>query len=199
VVIGVFLLGFGCTEAMAATPPAKKVGSEEACLTTLKIKSNQSLLSEVRRLGVSLRDFPQVFEAHTPNTGVHRPLKAGGMGPGGAPLFWLDEDGVPFVDGRVFGTLQAVSIPSLSSPATVTVGRLVAFPPPSALTVIRQLIEADVIGTYVHLESMLCLREISGGVHVTGTHTYVTDSDNTDPLDFNVIIDDTGHIRVSQG
>jgi hypothetical protein len=199
VVIGVFLLGLGCSEAMAATPRAKKAGPEEACVTTLNIKSNQSLLAEVRRLGVTLRDFPQAFEAHTPNTEVHRPLKAGGTGPGGDPLFWLDEDGVPFVDARVFGPLQAVSIPSLSSPATVTVGRLVSFPPPSALTVIRQLMEADVIGTYVHLESTLCLRKTSGGVHVTGTHTYVTDSDNTDPLDFTVIIDDTGHIRVSQG
>jgi hypothetical protein len=199
VAIGLLLLGLGCTEAMAATPPAKKVGPEEVCVTTLNIKSNQSLLAEVRRLGVTLRDFPQAFEAHTPNTDVHRPLKAGGTGPGGNPLFWLDEVGVPFVDARVFGALQAVSIPSLSSPATVTVGRLVFSPAPSSLTVIRQLIEADVIGTYVHLESTLCLSEISGGVHVTGTHTYVTDTDNTDPLDFRVIIDATGHIRVSQG
>jgi hypothetical protein len=54
-----------------------------------------------------------------------------------------------------------------------------------------------VIGTYVHLESNLCLKDIPGGVHVTGTHTYMTNTENIDPLDFKVTIDPMGLIQVS--
>ena len=168
-------------------------------MTTLHIESHRSLLEEVRGQGVPARDFPTKFPAQTPKTTEHRPLKAGGVGPEGEALVWVDRDGAPFVDARVFGPLQAVSVPSLDSGATVSVGQVVAKPVPAASVVVRQLIEADVIGTYVHLESTLCLKDIPGGVHITGTHTYMTNAENIDPLDFKVTIDPTGLIQVSAG
>jgi hypothetical protein len=101
------------------------------------------------------------------------------------------------VDARVFGPLKAVSVPSLDAGVTATVGQVVAKPMPALAVLVRQLIETDVIGTYVHLESSLCLKDIPGGVHVTGTHTYMTNTENIDPLDFKVTIDPTGLIEVS--
>ena len=166
-------------------------------MTTLQMMAHNSLLTEVRALGVSARDFPKEFPARTPSATEHRPLKAGGVGPGGEALFWLDTEGTPFVDARVFGPLQAVAVPSLGTGVTATVGQVVAKPMPAVAVVVRQLIEADVIGTYVHLESSLCLKDIPGGVHITGTHTYMTNTENIDSLDFKVTIDPTGLIQVS--
>ena len=68
-----------------------------------------------------------------------------------------------------------------------------------SISVIRQLIAADVIGTYAHIGSTLCVVEIPGGVHITGTHTYFTNTENTDSLDFQVLIDPAGVITVTNG
>jgi hypothetical protein len=198
-VIGLWfaLLGLGCGHKVAAMPKTGDLAPKEACMTTLHIESHRSLLEEVRSLGVPARDFPKDFPAQTPSATEHRPLKAGGAGPGGEALFWLDAEGTPFVDARVFGPLKAVSVPSLDAGVTATVGQVVAKPMPALAVLVRQLIETDVIGTYVHLESSLCLKDIPGGVHVTGTHTYMTNTENIDPLDFKVTIDPTGLIEVS--
>ena len=165
-------------------------------MTTLQMMGHNSLLSEVRALGVSARDFPKEFPARIPSATEHRPLKAGGVGPGGEALFWLDAEGTPFVDARVFGPLKAVNATNFHR-STATVGKIVAKPMPAVAGVIRQLIEADVIQTYAHLESNLCLTDIPGGVHITGTHTYMTNTENIDPLDFKVTVDPTGLIEVS--
>jgi hypothetical protein len=166
-------------------------------MTTLEIQQQDSLLNEIRGLGAKAPDFPTAFPAHTPQVGKHRPLKAGGVGPTGEALFWIDLAGTPFVDARVFGPLQAVSIIRLAPGVSATVGRLLAKLDPA--TVIGQLIAADVIGTYAHTESTLCVVEIPGGVHITGTHTYFTNTENTDPLDFKVLIDPAGVITVTNG
>jgi len=196
--VGLLLAGLDCSAAQALPSNTNPLSSKEACVLTLNIKAQQSLLLEVRGLGVRIPDFPESFEAKIPNAAKHRPLKVGGLGPGGEPTFWLDVNGTPFVDARVFGALQAVSIPRLSRPSTVKLGRVVFSPAPSPLSLARQLIEADVIGTYIHLESTLCLNEIPGGAHVTGTHTYVTHADHIEPVDFRVLIDAEGYITVSQ-
>ena len=180
-------------------PETGATASKGECMTTLHMDSGRSLLEEVRALGVPVRDFPEEFPAQTPVATEHRPLKAGGVGPGGEALFWLDPEGIPFVDARVFGSLQTVSVPSLGSGITATVGQVVAKPIPAVAVVARQLMEADVIGTYVHLESNLCLKDTPGGVHITGTHTYMTNTENIDPLDFKVTIDPVGLIQVSAG
>ena len=198
-VIGLWslLVGMGCGSVAATLPVTQAPAPKEECMTTLHIESHRSLLGEVRAMGVPARDFPKEFPAQTPRATEHRPLKAGGVGSEGEALFWLDAEGTPFVDARGFGPLKAVSVPSLDAGVTATVGQVVAKPMPALAVLVRQLIEADVIGTYVHLESNLCLKDIPGGVHVTGTHTYMTNTENIDPLDFKVTIDPTGLIEVS--
>jgi hypothetical protein len=143
-------------------------------MTTLQMPQDVSLLDEIRGLGAKAPDFPTAFPAHTPQVGKHRPLKAGGLGPTGEALFWIDSAGIPFVDARVFEPLQAVSVIRLAPRASATVGRLKA--KMDSISVIRQLIAADVIGTYAHIGSTLCVVEIPGGVHITGTHTYFTNT-----------------------
>jgi hypothetical protein len=191
-------MGIGCGSVAATHPVTKAPAHKDACMTTLQMMEHNSLLSEVRALGVSARDFPKEFPARTPSATEHRPLKAGGVGPEGRALFWLDTEGIPFVDASVFGPLQAVVVPSLGTGVTATVGQVVAKPMPAMAVVVRQLIEADVIGTYVHLESNLCLKDMPGGVHITGNHTYMTHTENIDPLDFKVTIDPMGLIQVAQ-
>jgi hypothetical protein len=190
-------MGIGCGSVAATLPVTKAPASKDTCMTTLQMMEHNSLLSEVRSMGVSARDFPKEFPARIPSATEHRPLKAGGVGPGGEALFWLDTEGTPFVDARMYGPLKAVSVPSLDAGVTATVGQVVAKPMPALAVLVRQLIEADVIGTYVHLGSSLCLKDLLGGVHVTGTHTYMTNTENIDPLDFKVTIDPTGLIEVS--
>jgi hypothetical protein len=174
-----------------AAPPAPP---QSHCKQTLKITHSASMLQELRGLGLSADDFPKRFEARTVDPTRHRPLRSGGTGPEGKALFWVGPSGPPFADSSVFGTLTTASVTQMGAGSIQQVGLLKASMAHRELIV--QLIEAGVILTYAHLGSELCLGQGDAEIHITGSHSYMTNTDNTDPLDFVVRIDSAGLISV---
>jgi hypothetical protein len=176
----------------------KKTSSvQDNCVITIKREAASSLLQELRNLGLEAFDFPKAFPAKAPKPATDKPLNAGGVGPKGAAVFWASSEGTPFVDAQLFGHLTVVMVPAMAPGEQAQVGRVGPHPIQEIPQLIQQLIEADVIGTYVHLGSTLCLENIPGGLHIRGSHTYMTNTENIDALDFKVVVEPSGLILVS--
>jgi hypothetical protein len=118
----------------------------------------------------------------------------------GSPVFWLSKsESKPVVDRSVLTDLTVVDVFSLATGDEKLIGSVVKKVDPVALA--TALIQAQVIMTYVHIESLLTLdkkekREGGLALHFSGEHVYYTNEENRDPLAFIIVIMDSGSIKL---
>ena len=109
------------------------------------------------------------------------------------------------INSRYFSTLAKVDATRLPAGTVKSVGKYLDTSSPllSPRQIVRFLLEAQIITTYWHLESELCLTKEKDGKDVyvsefTGVHRYCTNQCKTDSLEFTVTIDrNTGDISVA--
>ena len=182
--------------------PTKSPASESV-LMKLNRDSDDSILAEQRsKGGVPLYDFPKEYRAAEIDPDKYVPLnRTGNFKVDGQPLFWLTPSlAEVVVDNRVFGDLTVVNATFLGGGERVVVGKLNrqdALPPRKMAEL---LITADVVLTWAHIGSELALvkeRTDNGWVGVfEGTHTYYTNDENIDPVEFELFIETDGTLAV---
>ena len=109
------------------------------------------------------------------------------------------------INSRYFSTLAKVDATRLPAGTVQSVGKYLdtSFQMLSPRQIVRFLLEAQIITTYWHLESELCLTSETSGTDAyvskfTGVHRYCTNQCQTDALAFTVRIDrHTGEISVA--
>ncbi|MEU7873364.1 hypothetical protein [Dactylosporangium sp. NPDC049140] len=109
------------------------------------------------------------------------------------------------VDAAVFSPLVRVDVPRIQPGEQRVIGRLA----PAAVRtvdhreVVRFLLQAEVVQTYWHIHAECCLEreDRTDGYRAvfSGTHWYVTNSQNFDPLAFTLSISVDGLIEVRAG
>jgi hypothetical protein len=118
----------------------------------------------------------------------------------GEPVFWLSAARkAPVVDRRVLSDLERVDIFSLSAGEEKRLGRVLCEVDRLSLAV--ALIKAEVVMTYVHIESRVQLDkqvQTDGAteLYFSGEHIYYTNEENRDPLAFVVKVSKDGEISV---
>lgn len=116
------------------------------------------------------------------------------------PVFWMSAKRKgPVVDRRFLSDLERVDIVGLSKGEQKLVGR--ALVPIDPLSLAVALIEAEVIMTYVHVESKVRLddrfqTDEAMEFRFSGEHVYYTNEENVDPLAFMVKVTNEGKIFV---
>jgi len=155
-----------------------------------------TLFAEANRKGFRLSDHPAHLPAAAPDPKQHTPLSA--LTVGDKSAVWAQKDGGLFVDQALFGALTVARATQIKTGEVMKVGRI-ANPSavPDSTTLIRQLVSSNIIMTFAHTGSKLCVRATPTGVLVNGTHTYYTNEENVDELSFSVDIDPTGLITVT--
>jgi hypothetical protein len=179
-------------------PQAWASGSAAAsgCEVEWTIDPEGTLFAEANRKGIRVADHPAHLAAAAPDPELHTPLSA--VTVGGKSAVWARNDGALFVDNTLFGALTVARAIHIEAGETMKVGRIVN---PSTVTgstaLIRQLVASNIIMTFAHMGSELCVRATPTGVLVKGTHTHYTHEENVDELSFSVDIDPTGLITVT--
>jgi len=174
---------------------AKGVSSVEACKVQLNIGPEGTLFEEAQRLGFKLRDQPNHLPSDAPDENKDKPLSAVMLD--GKAAVWISEEGRLFVDKTMFGPLKVARPDILSRGDRVQVGQLLHSGSVDSVALIRQLMVANIIMTFAHIGSELCMESTVTGIAVTGTHTYYTNEKNVDELSFRVDIDPSGFITVT--
>jgi hypothetical protein len=183
-------------------PPVTKAPTPE-CLERLTAGHHDSVLDEQRRVGPRSWDFQGRYAAATIDRAAQVPVevvKAYQLD--GVPLLWFDAGKTAaVVDAAVLSDLVVADATRMRAGEQAAIGRLT----PAALgklaprELVKFLIAARVVATYVHIGSELCLVEEQQDdagyrARFTGSHTYFTNEENVDPLAFEVRIDAAGVI-----
>lgn len=122
----------------------------------------------------------------------------------GRPLMVLDRKGGGLVvDSRYFTGLKRVDA-TRNAGGIQVVGRVLDFGLKKLRPrdIVSMLLESQIVGTYWHLHSFLCLENENDDARqylarLTGTHVYCTNTCHNDPLDFSLKIDkETGKIAL---
>lgn len=221
-VLMVLLLGCATTPATETPNTTKSQPTSEAtvkpnatkpanCLVQWEINSNGSVLNEQRSLGTPWFDFATAYKAAKIDKSTFTPVKATAQVkiPDG-PVLWFTPDKKDAVIDVAFSSdLTVVDIPRLSEGEEKTIGTLSSeralFAVNYGQEILELLIRADVLRTYWHIGSTLCLTQsardetqIGGGyrAEVIGTHTYFTNEKNVEPLAFFFQISPSGVLSV---
>jgi hypothetical protein len=175
-------------------------------METIERDRSHSVLEEQRAKAGVRRwdDFPETYRAQTPDESHHRVELLEAHAIGDDPLLWFTSDyAEAVVDAAILGDLKIVDVTSLPVGERVRVGVLSEQGMRSigARDLARFLIEADAIGTYVHIGSTLCLVSESKrkGIYratFTGEHVYFTNEENHDLFGFVVEMGLGGEIEV---
>lgn len=174
-------------------PKYKKYKQEDKMKTfTLKRDKSNSVLSELRTNGISQQDFLDEYPARE----VHP--KAVPMAITKAhvvkqkPLLYRDEKGI-FLDSTYFNSMKSISVSKLQSGSSFILGQLKA--EIEWETLVRFLIESDIICTYIHIESSMVVKMVSKKrAEVSGSHIYFTNEKNESPFSFVIEQDHTNNI-----
>lgn len=158
------------------------------CIETFAVLHSASPLSEMRKLGLPVDDFPVAFAAAPIDRARMRPLGSFGG------LLWVDGQRV-VADAGLVSDLTVVDATKLRAGERAVVGKL------AGLKSVRPLIEAGVIRTYWHLESSVCLEAVSENDGVwegrySGSHVYFTNSKNVGKFAFVVRVERDGTVAV---
>jgi hypothetical protein len=167
-------------------------------MKTLTIDHTESLLHQLRQMGIKIADFPVTVQARRIQPEVHRPIHIASTATPTDAIFWVDSDGRPVVDENHFSTLNTALLPMLGQGQSVEVGHWKRPTDMSPFAVTELLIRRGVILTYVHIGSELCVTPSSTPeqIQFTGTHTYFTNEENRDAIAFTVHIETNGRIWV---
>jgi len=160
--------------------------------------SQTSLLHTLRNAGASISDFPDKVSARTIQPKTDTPLPSFGTTQDGTAIFWMGSDKVPVVDARVFGALKTAHVTRMKAGESVQVGRIVDPVSTPLAEAAKHLIHAGIILTYVHIGAELCVERKSTDTHrfISGSHTYFTQTENTDAVQFSVVLGSGGIIEV---
>ena len=191
--------------ALAACGGTAPAGSD--CARRWIQPEGESVLDEQRRRGPAWHDRPTLFRA----------AGSAARGPAidalarftldGAPLLFFSPDlRQALVRDDAFGDLTAVDATRLRRGATALIGsvRPAARQSLGDLAILEMLVRSEIIQTYVHIESELCVADPVGAggavtIAVHGSHAYVTSEVQRDPLRFTLQIDATGVMTVIGG
>tara|TARA_Y100001937_G_scaffold122491_1_gene183567 strand:+ start:291107 stop:291661 length:555 start_codon:yes stop_codon:yes gene_type:complete len=129
-------------------------------------------------------------------------LHAYAIAPAG-PLLALDEEGDRLVaNGYVFESLRRVDATSVTGPEAVGILSDLGLESISGQRMVSFLLESEIIQTYAHMESTLCLIEQADTddiyrADLKGSHIYFTNERNEAPLSFSILINrGNGEIQV---
>ena len=174
---------------------AKQPSMAAVCDVDLTVDQEGTLLAEAKRLGIRILDHPDGLISAVPDPSKHQPLSA--LSVGGKPVVWARSNGELFVDEQLMGPLTVVHATRIQSGQSMKVGTIVNPSSVDATELIRQLMVSNVITTFLHIGSELCLKPTPTGVSVEGTHTYFTNKKNVDEISFSVELDSAGLITVT--
>jgi hypothetical protein len=171
-------------------------------IMTITRDSDTSLLEEQRGLGPPLHDFPKQYSAVSVKDTMVAMQTTAAFKVQSHPVFWLAEarDAV-VVDDRAFSDLVCVDATGLDAGKKVAIGQFLQPTEMAPRKLAEMLITADVILTWAHIGSELSLTEETSDTdgwagHFEGTHTYFTNEENVDPLDFWVRVSSKGELVV---
>ena len=138
------------------------------------------------------RGFLKVYPAKTPDGNSHVIEHTSQYTCNGIPLLYCDSHSV-FVHADVFTDLHSFS-PAMSTKEGI-IGTLLR--PIPFETLVRFLIESDIICTYVHISSSMNVT-VTSDTHadIEGSHIYFTNEDNEDFFSFSLFIDENNHIMI---
>lgn len=179
-----------------------------ACLEAVAIDHGASVLAEQRRVGPRADDFQTTFAAAYLDPDAQVPVEAvRAYQIGATPLLWWNPARTAaVVNAAVLSDLAVVDATGLGAGVAAPVGALteLGLGRIGGRALVKFLLHARVIATYVHIGAELCLTDEHDGpdgyrVRVTGHHTYFTNSKHVAPLAFTVTIDPAGQIAVRGG
>ena len=158
----------------------------------MKRDNSKSVLSELRKNGISQQDFLDEYPARE----VHPKAIAMAVTKNHLvqqkPLLFRDEKGA-FLDSKYFNSMKSSSVSKLQSGSSFILGQLKT--EIDWETLVRFLIESDIICTYIHLESSMLVKMVSKKrAEVIGSHIYFTNEENESPFSFVIEQDHTGNI-----
>ena len=160
---------------------------------TLHRDSDNSILSELRRRGGSQHDFLEKISSRKMTHEASPALVTKELLFEGKPMLYIDSKGA-FVDSSLFTELRTISIERLPFQKYAILGTAKKEIPFELL--VRFLITADVICTYIHIESNMEISFPSSlRAEVRGSHTYFTNEENVTPFAFAIEQDHTKTIH----
>lgn len=159
---------------------------------TLRRDSDHSILAELRQRGFSQHDFLERIPARKAKSDISAAAVTKDILFQGKPMLYIDVEG-GFVDASLFSDLETISIADQSKKHFI-VGATKKDIPFDIL--VRFLITADVVCTYIHMESQMEISfPSSRRAEVRGTHTYFTNEENIEPFAFVLEQDHTNTIH----
>lgn len=216
--IGLFAAcGSGRGAPIASTSPSDEVPSEDAsrvnevvvaeapCIEKFDVGSATSVLDE-HRAHTKVHDFHTRFRASVIDPDAQKPVSVvAKYTAGGTPLMWFTPDYADVVVNQAaLGDLVVVDATNLAAGSEHKVGQRteLVLGLLSNRDLVRFLIDARVVATWVHIGASLCLANettTDDGVytaHFTGSHTMFTSEERVEKLDFAIVIDDEGNVTV---
>lgn len=176
------------------------------CIANWSMGKSESVLSEQRALpAADWFDFATTYAAATIDA-THTPVKVTAKSTvDGAPLLYFTADGSQaVVDSRVFSDLTVADVTAMGAGAVVSVGSVKegARGKLGLRPLLEFLVRSDVIRTWAHIGSEVCLVSASDADAVwraefTGEHTYFTNRENHGALSFVVEVAADGAITVT--
>ncbi len=188
-----------------APSPVEVVVAESPCIEAFEVGSASSVLDE-HRSHTKVRDFHTVFRAAAIEPETQKPVGVvAKYTAGGTALMWYTADFSEIVVNQAaLSDLTVVDATNLAPGAALRVGQRneIVLGLLSNRDLVRFLLDARVVATWVHLGANLCLASETtsdAGVYTakfTGTHTMFTNEERTERLDFSLEIDDEGVVTL---
>jgi len=191
------------SEAPSPTEPP-----EPSCLASYSFDSDTSVLSEQRRRGGAARwdDFASRYPAAYLDPDTDRPVEVvESTRIGDTPLLWFRPDfSEAIVNAAVLSELKVVDATGLGVGQREVIGTLgeLGRGKIEGRELAHFLLRADVVQTYVHIGSSVCLVEEAsdeGGYRArfTGEHVYFTNGEQRDAFAFEIQLGPQGEISVA--
>ena len=149
---------------------------------------------ELKQHGMSIQCFPKHIPCSTPTTTSRIAQTTCMFRSGNEYLLYFDEHG-PFLNQRIFSPYECVFIDDLPPLRPKVLGSISMHVPLKTLAAF--LISADIIRTYMDVESIMILEQIhSKLIKVHGYYIYYKPERNLVPFGFAITSDKFNHISV---
>lgn len=201
-----------CGSPPSVRPTERTVANQGAavpkpdCLERISVDQGSSVLAEQRRVGPPADDFATGYPAEYLDPEAQVPVEVTrAYQIGKTPLLWWSQDKThAVVNAAVLTDLTVADVTALPAGQQVKVGQLseLGVGAIGGRELVKFLIAARAIATYVHIGAELCLVEDHDDgargyrARFTGEHTFFTNKKNVRPLAFAVAIDGDGVITV---
>lgn len=189
-------------------PVTKTTPAPTPCLARYSFDSDSSVLDEQRRRGGAARwdDFARRYDAAYLDPDSDHPVEVvESFRIGDTPLLWFRADfSEAVVNAAVLGPLKVVDGTRIRVGERETIGALteLGLGKIGGRELAHFLLRADVVHTYVHIGSSVCLVEESTGPdgsyrgRFSGEHTYFTNEEMVDRFGFWLELDAEGQLSI---